>query len=128
MDSYEIKQFSKIEIRYINDEIGFGVFASENIKKNTIIETCYCLVMDFVTITHPSHDYVFEDIKNKKHYLPFGFGSIYNHSNKPNIEWKIINYEKKLMNFYTLCDIKINDELCHNYGEYYWKSREKNLI
>lgn len=128
MELIKIKPSNKLEVRYVNDEIGFGVFALKNIKKNTLIEMCYCLVMDFAIITHPSYDYVFTDIKNNKHYLPFGFGSIYNHSYTPNIVWNIVDYKKKIINFYSLIDIKIGEELCHNYGEYYWKTREKKLL
>lgn len=58
-------------------------------------------------------------------YLVLGYGMIYNHSYNPNIQWKIIDYNKRIIKFFAVRDISANEELCHNYGSMYWKSRPK---
>ena len=46
--------------------------------------------------------------------IALGFGSIYNHSSKPNITYKI-KPKEKLIEFIALDDIKKDDELTFNY-------------
>jgi len=73
---------------------GRGVYARRDIKKNEIIEKC-------PLIEAPKHDmanlkesilvtYFFYFGKNKERLaVALGFGSIYNHSYKPNARYKI---------------------------------------
>lgn len=121
-----IRNEIKLEVRYIDDIKGFGVFSLEFIPKNTIIETCYCMKL-FKDVMHPSFDYLFNKDDNNA-YLPFGYGSIYNHSYDPNCVWKIISEELGIIQFYSIKDIEIGDEIVHSYGELYWRVREKKLI
>jgi hypothetical protein len=108
--------------------MGFGVFAGEFIPNGTIIETCYFIKL-FVVATHPSYDYVFTDVNdNDTSYLPFGYGSIYNHSSHPNCDWRIKSKELNIMEFYSIKDIEEGEEIAHHYGPMYWKSREKKLV
>jgi len=122
-DIKNIKQLFDIEIRYIDDIKGFGVFTNQFIPKFSIVEMCYCLNLSNTSLGHPVYDYMFGDEFNKPTYLPLGYGSIYNHSDTANLNWKIVSEEHNIMNFFSIKDIEIGEELTHNYGDNYWKSR-----
>lgn len=109
-----------------------GVFAKRNIKKDEIVETCPIVEV-------PKHDmanlkesilvaYFFYFGKNKeKLALSLGFGSIYNHSESPNIAYKIKSKEK-IMEFAALVNIKKDKELTFNYsGHKSSKSKKRPL-
>jgi len=99
---------------------GRGVFAIRKIKKNETIEIC-------PTIEVPKHDvsniresilitYFFYFGKNKERpIIALGFGSIYNHSDKPNAKYKLRPTEKTL-DFIALKDIKKDEEITVNYN------------
>lgn len=98
---------------------GRGVFARCDIKMGEIIEKCPIIEV-------PKHDmanlresilvtYFFYFGKNKERLaVVLGFGSIYNHSYKPNARYEIKNAEK-IMNFIALNDIKKNEEITFDY-------------
>lgn len=112
---------SKLFVKYINDEKGYGVFCNQKIEKDEIIEDCYCLLVhNTISDYEPYYFYYKGDSK----LLPLGFGCIYNHSDSANIGWKVIDENKKIIRFYAINDIEINDELCHNYGSNYCKKRK----
>lgn len=100
---------------------GRGVFASFDIKKGEIIERCPVIevskhdtsnLRDSVLVT-----YFFYHGKNKeKSFIALGFGSIYNHSYKPNAKYEIQEKEK-IIEFKVLSDIKKNDEITVNYNK-----------
>jgi hypothetical protein len=127
-DIKNIKQLFDIEIRYIDDIKGFGVFTNQFIPKFSIVEMCYCLKLSNTSLGHPVYDYMFGDEFNKPTYLPLGYGSIYNHSDTANLNWKIVSEEHNIMNFFSIKDIEIGEELTHNYGKLYWKNREKKIL
>jgi hypothetical protein len=121
-----IKNQIQLEVRYIDETMGFGVFASQDIDEGTIVETCYS-IKTYNQVFNPCIDYLFS-LSNTESLLPLGYGSIYNHSYTPNIHWRIVNMEKPVIEFYALKKIRMGDELCHNYGQQYWKVREKKLL
>ena len=121
-----IKNKIQLEVKYIDEIMGFGVFASQDIDEGIIVETCYC-VKTYNQPFNPCFDYLFQ-LTNTESLIPFGYGSIYNHSYTPNIHWRMVNMEKPIMEFFSLKNIKVGDELCHNYGPMYWKSRKKKLL
>ena len=123
-----IKPLYNLEVRYINNEKGFGVFTNEKIEKNKIIEVCYSLKLKKSEIQHPNFDYLFYYNPTDEHYLTFGYGSIYNHSDDANIHWKLTFAERGIIEFFSLRDILVGEELTHNYGVQYWNSRQKKLI
>ncbi len=98
---------------------GRGVFARCDIKKGEIIESCPIIEV-------PKHDmsnlkenvlvtYFFYFGKNKERLaIALGFGSIYNHSYKPNIAFKIKSREE-IIDFVALGDIKKDEEITFNY-------------
>jgi SET domain-containing protein len=107
---------------YINDSniknAGKGIFAKNKIKKNTLIEYC-----PFIEISQndPAFNsptliqYLFFFGKNKKKAaLALGYGSFYNHSNKPNAKFTI-KPKEKIIRFEAIKEIKKGDEITFNY-------------
>jgi SET domain-containing protein len=121
----DIKTPDNLEVKYINDDIGYGVFTNKEIKKGEIVEVCYYL--KFPTFTQTSVDYLF-NVNDDSYILVLGYGSIYNHSYSPNIKWIISETNTKSVTFIALVDINVGEELRFNYGKNYWKSKEKKII
>jgi|LauGreDrversion4_2_1035121.scaffolds.fasta_scaffold887939_2 hypothetical protein len=110
----------KLEIRYIDEVKGFGVFTLEKINIGDIVETCYFLPI-YNSNINPLIDYLFQIDKYKTtRIFPLGYGAIYNHSDSPNINWKV--KDDNFIEFYSLKEIEPGDELCHDYGPNYWKT------
>lgn len=122
-----VKPNCNLEIRFVNDEIGYGIFTNSFIKADEIVEMCYCINIGILSTLHPSFDYVFYNRDKKINFFPFGFGCIYNHDKNPNIYWDYTD-DNKFIIFKSLKDINPNEELRHNYGEIYWKIKEKKII
>lgn len=118
-----IKINTKLYVKYIDNIKGFGVFANDIIKKDEIIEDCYSLLIHNTNLDYEPYYFYF---KGDTKLLPLGFGCIYNHSDIPNIAWKVVDENNRIIRFYAITDIKIGDELCHNYGPNYWKN--KNIL
>lgn len=99
---------------------GRGVFASQDIDINEVIEVCPILEV-------PAND-VF-NLKESilvNYYFSFdedpdllaivlGFGSIYNHSYSPNATYKYLSKDK-ILEFKSIKDIKKNEEITVNYN------------
>jgi SET domain-containing protein len=116
----------KLYVKYIDNIKGFGVFSNAIINKGDIIEDCYSLLIHNTAKDYEPYYFYF---RGDTKLLPLGFGCIYNHNDNPNIEWKIIDEDKKIIRFYAINDIDIDDELCHNYGTHYWKNEQyKKLL
>lgn len=98
---------------------GRGVFASQDIKKDEVIEICpfiEVLVDDVFNLRESilaSYYFSFEDVNLL--YIALGFGSIYNHSYTPNATYKYI-LKDKILEFKSLKDIKKNEEIAVNYN------------
>jgi len=98
---------------------GRGVYAKRDIKKGEIIERCPIIevskhdtsnLKESVLVT-----YFFYFGKNKERIaMALGFGSIYNHTDKPNAIYKI-KPKEKIIDFIALTDIKKDEELTFNY-------------
>lgn len=115
---------SKLQVKYINNVKGFGVFANQFIEKDELVEDCYSLLIHNTSTDYEPYYFYF---KGDTKLLPLGFGCIYNHSNNPNITWKVIDENNKIIRFIAINDINIGEELCHNYGPNYWKNKNKLL-
>lgn len=89
---------------------GKGSFATEQIKKGTIIE---CDVLE-VPETELIRDYLFPLIGNRT-CLHIGFGSFLNSSDTPNIKHIRIDYNLRMSYFKALVDIEIGEELTLGY-------------
>lgn len=109
---------------------GLGVFASENIEKGTCFEITP--LVDVVLSKAEDlgreflYDYRFSYItggKITKLVMALGYGSLYNHSDDPNANWRL-NNEINMFEFYSVKDIKAGEEILIYYGDKdYWRAR-----
>lgn len=104
----------------VTSEKGRGVFTSERIPANTIIEIAPVIVMqkqDRELIDKTLlHDYIFEWGKEKdKCAMALGLIPIYNHSYKSNCEY-YMDFDDELMMVKTVRTIKKGEELTINYN------------
>ena len=118
-----------IVLKY-TDEKGWGVYAKKYIKKGSLIERCYCIYASDNTDTTSDElmDYIFNypkevPTKEAKHVLPLGYGSIYNHNDVPNANWRHCELPM-VFDFYALKNIKKGEEICTHYGSSYWAFKE----
>jgi len=101
-------------------EKGRGVFTSENIPENTIIEISPVIVMDAAdrklldqTILH---DYIFEWGENHRQCcMALGYLSLYNHSYQSNCEYQM-NYVEEMITIQTIRHVGAGEELFINYN------------
>lgn len=99
---------------------GRGVFCGVDIPAKSLIEICPVIVIpkkDIKPIDKTIlHDYYFEwGKKFDKGALALGFGSLYNHSSKPNAYYKV-DYEESVLFVYALKKIAAGKEICFNYN------------
>lgn len=110
------------------DKKGRGVFTSEKILADTIIEIAAVIVMPKADRVHLDktllHDYIFEWGEEKdKCAMALGMIPIYNHSYKSNCDY-YMDYEANLMMIMTVRDIEKGEELHINYnGD--WNNEKK---
>ena len=103
-----------------SDIEGRGVFAMENINKGEIIEICPVIILSKKDkkIIHKTllHDYYFLwGKKQKQAAIVLGYGSIYNHSYRPNAVY-LRNHKAKTMDIICRKAIKAGDEITINYN------------
>lgn len=108
---------------------GLGVFATKDIKKGEVIEICPLILIsqdDFELISRTKLGlYVYDDAFNFNNstyssggvVLALGYGSIYNHSRRPNADWR--RTSTRTAEFFSTKDIKAGQEICVDYGEDY---------
>lgn len=99
---------------------GRGVFASANIKKDTVIEISPVIVLSEkerkIVEKTILFDYIFEwGIDKKKACVAMGYVSMYNHNYDANCEYEM-DFKKKLMTIKTVRPIKKGEELFVNYN------------
>jgi len=98
---------------------GYGLFASRDISKGDII-----LESPFIDVTKVSKgiiaDYVF-GISDARLVIALDRASLINHSNNPNTDWDLV--DDKIV-FKAIKDIKVGDELFHDYGYCRFKINE----
>lgn len=96
---------------------GRGVFATRDINKGEIIETCPVIYIpkddpSFLGGVFINYFYFFGKKKDKA-FFPLGFGSLYNHSPKPNARYK---FTKNFIEFIAAKNIKKDEEILVNYN------------
>jgi SET domain-containing protein len=96
-----------------------GVFSSQTISKGDIIDVCPFLsfpqnpnekipVFSNYTFCYPRSE------NWREHALVLGYGSYYNHSKTPNIDW-YTDEENRTFIYFALTDIDVEEELLINY-------------
>lgn len=114
-DGFTLKPSSCIELR--DAEYGRGVFATENLPKGTLVEESPAVYAhkgvqeDSVMIA-----YLFDGPLPDRPIVCLGYGSLFNHSDVPNIVWQS-NIENTTMRFYAYRDIERGEELCISYDQ-----------
>jgi uncharacterized protein len=114
-DDMPMKPSDAIEIKRVRGK-GRGVFARRPIEEGEVIETCPMLVLapgaieDFSTGLGA---YVFEWSRGKLA-LALGYGSLYNHSYRPNARYADLAGQTKL--FTAIRDIAAGEEITVNYN------------
>ena len=98
---------------------GRGVFASRDIKKGELIEKCPVIEISACDTAVLNESmlvtYLFYCGENKDQSLvALGYGSIYNHSYKPNAKYNI-ELEEKAMDFIAIRDMGKDEEITINY-------------
>lgn len=98
---------------------GRGVFALKDFKKGELIESC-----PVIAFTPKERKWLEKTILNYYIYpwrstrgaaVTLGYGFIYNHSYKPNADWKQ-NFKKLTMEYRAIKDIKKGEEITVNYN------------
>ena len=110
-----------------------GVFANRDFKKGELIEICPVVILDEleskkIDETALKHYVYIWNREPETYAICLGNGSIYNHSDNPNIE-----FEKDLDNlcikFFATKDVAKDEELLHDYGwdgPYDWSEINKD--
>lgn len=100
---------------------GRGVFANQTIKKGELVETCPIIEVSKHDTSNLKESilvtYFFYFGKTKeKLAMALGFGSIYNHSDNPNIKYRVKSKEETI-EFTATKTIKRNEEMTFNYSD-----------
>jgi uncharacterized protein len=117
----EILPPKKIKIVDIKGK-GRGVVATEDIKKDEIIEYCPVIFLSDEEVNFLKNDskvlkfYYLWQYAIDKHCLMLGYGSLYNHSKNPNAD---VDYDtkepKNYLIFEAIKDIKAGEEISMDY-------------
>lgn len=109
-------------------KFGRSVFSRKNFKTGSIVEVAPAIFVKSKSIRESSivKDYLFASSNPNLDALTFGYGSMYNHSENPNIEWSV-SLKKKNVTYKAIRPIKKGDELFVSYGDDYWTSRKMKM-
>ncbi len=97
---------------------GYGVFAAQNLPKAMLIEKCPLVFFEDESELFYKYSFACQG----KRALSFGYGSIYNHSDTPNVRFDYDPTENLLL-FTTLRPIRAGEELLSYYGKDWFSSR-----
>ena len=120
-----------MEVRYINEEKGRGVFALQDIPRNTYICPYVGLVRPRELEKDKENGYIFDypcktviDAEKTDHICRF-----FNHDDEPNLtaQWLVVDDLFRIF-FYSHQNITKDEELTFNYGPNFWKNLTKNQV
>jgi SET domain-containing protein len=103
---------------------GRGVFTDEFIEAGELVESCPTITIPKRDLNSEVHttldDYYFDwNERTGSKALALGYGALYNHSCKPNVEC-VQRPRKRCIDFYALRDIEAGEELTHVYNDEVW--------
>jgi SET domain-containing protein len=112
-----------IIVKYSEKIKGRGVFANKDYKINDILEICPTIKLS-KNFGGPLQKYVYkyDDVNTL---VAFGYCSIYNHSDFPNANYRVLNENQ--LEIKIIKDIKKGEEIFISYGELYWKNNNKKI-
>lgn len=121
-----------VSVRWVDDDIGWGVFAERNFSKMEFIaeysglirkrrrddrKNAYCF--EYPLVSGEWSPYLI-DAENQG-----GLSRLINHSDKPNLTSALATVENvNHIILYTNQSISKGEQLCYNYGPDYWKHRK----
>jgi len=106
-------QSDLLEVRYTKDK-GRGVFARKFIPKGTVLERVPLIIVTWDKIMDSelgNYAYCWTETKAA---LAMGYGSLYNHSFKPNAYYEDVGRQTKVFTAYR--DIQPGEEVTINYN------------
>lgn len=117
-----VKLFTSGKIYIAKSKIknaGRGVFAGRDIEKGEVVERCPVVEVPKNDVSNFNDSYLVQYFfyfgkKKERLMLVLGFGSIYNHSDKPNLTFRE-SANKGCVDFISITDIKKNSELTFDY-------------
>jgi hypothetical protein len=133
----ELPQPKKIKVDY--SKIHYrGVFATEDIESQELIERCPLVILDFRTKYHKDKkifDYLYtnkcpcKDCENHGalFLMVMGYGMIYNHQDTPNTRW-VFQIKDRIADVIAERPIKKGEEIFVSYGDSYFNGRNKLTI
>lgn len=97
-----------------------GVFSTEPIPKGSIIELCPVIVVPKMEMEKIKETVLFNyyfdwEEKNESGAIALGYGSLFNHSYKPNAEYQP-DYDSSTLRFHAIKDIEVGEEITINYN------------
>lgn len=100
--------------------MGRGVFTSESINTETVIEVAPVIVMDSndknLLDQTALYNYIFEwGVERKQCCVALGYASVYNHSKTSNCEYEM-DYKEQQIRIKTVRAIEAGEELFINYN------------
>jgi hypothetical protein len=116
-----INQDLYLKTSKLGGKYGRGVFSNKQFKVGETIELAPYI--EDITSNYKGviRDYIFKkSINSDKSVVAFGYGSMYNHSDIPNANWKVIDNYVKIS---CIKPINKDEEIFLNYGTQYWTSR-----
>lgn len=125
-DDVPLTASSSLEIRatpYTGESNARGVFALQKIKRGTLVERAHTI--RFSAEEHDAHalktvlqHYTF-CAGGGEYYLALGIGSLFNHRDPPNVEFRI-HRGLQMVSYRTCADVEAGEELCIFYGKNLW--------
>lgn len=104
----------------VTEEMGRGLYASTSISPGTVIMQCELLVLDendTAKINETSLQYYSFKYDNTRDCLVLGCGELFNHSDSPNVTYKLIDFEgRKVMLYIAVSPINAGDQLLIDYA------------
>ena len=107
---------------FIKEEKGYGrgLYSLHTIPKDIILFTAELLVLseeDTKLVNTTDLKYYTFTYNDKQDCLVLGDGEMFNHSDSPNVGFKLIDYDgRKRMAFFTLKDVSQYEQLFINYN------------
>ncbi|MFX0006025.1 MAG: SET domain-containing protein-lysine N-methyltransferase [Promethearchaeota archaeon] len=113
-----------IEVRFISEHKGRGVFAKIDIKKGKIIDIAHIIQIsdhdwDLLEDTVlANYSFEWDDPKDKGEYdsaISLSISQFINHSYNPNVKYRY-NYREKTIEYISIRDITKGEEITVNYN------------
>lgn len=104
----------------VTPEMGRGLYAREDLLPNTLLFTAELLVLseyDTSKVGETDLKYYTFKYNDKQDCLVLGDGEIFNHSDSPNVNYKLIDFDgRKVMAFHTIRKVVQGEQLFIDYN------------